>query len=146
MILKQQNQRATKTNDCNRSRLLSTRVNLKAGFAEGLHKRKLYLLMKPSALTMKLLVPIGLTLSSTILLLKQRVTSQKKIDENILRFKKKRPDLDIRFCFQNSRTKLSKAKNSISYADWCTRHGFQYCDKFIPDDWYDNRLHATQES
>tara|TARA_A100001388_G_scaffold40948_1_gene26232 strand:+ start:9233 stop:9610 length:378 start_codon:yes stop_codon:yes gene_type:complete len=51
--------------------------------------------------------------------------------------KKKRPDLDIRFCFQNSKTKLSKAKNSISYADWCTRHGFQYCEKFIPKDWYD---------
>jgi len=51
--------------------------------------------------------------------------------------KKKRPDLDIRFCFQNSKTKLSKAKNSISYADWCTRHGFQYCDKFIPKDWND---------
>ena len=53
-----------------------------------------------------------------------------------LAIKKKRPDLDIRFCFQNSRTKLSKAKNSISYAAWCTRHGFQYCDKFIPDSWY----------
>ena len=53
-----------------------------------------------------------------------------------LAIKKKRPDLDIRFCFQNSKTKLSKSKNSISYAKWCTRHGFQYCDKFIPDSWY----------
>ena len=52
--------------------------------------------------------------------------------------KKARPELDIRFCFQNSKTKLSKAKNSISYAKWCTRHGFKYCDKFIPDDWYAN--------
>ena len=43
-----------------------------------------------------------------------------------LAIKEKRPDLDIRFCFQNSRTKLSKAKNSISYAKWCERHGFQY--------------------
>ena len=54
--------------------------------------------------------------------------------------KKARPDLDIRFCFQNSRTKLSKAKNSISYAKWCERHGFQYCDKFIPDDWYEEPI------
>tara|TARA_Y100000817_G_scaffold848_1_gene710 strand:+ start:99 stop:458 length:360 start_codon:yes stop_codon:yes gene_type:complete len=53
-----------------------------------------------------------------------------------LAIKKKRPDLDIRFCFQNSKNKLSKAKNSISYADWCTRHGFLYCDKFIPSEWY----------
>jgi|TARA_A100001391_G_scaffold133558_1_gene92522 hypothetical protein len=51
-----------------------------------------------------------------------------------------RPELDIRFCFQNSKNKLSKAKNSISYADWCTRHGFLYCDKFIPDDWYDKQV------
>lgn len=50
--------------------------------------------------------------------------------------KKARPELDIRFCFQNSKTKLTKAKNSISYAKWCERHGFLYCDKFIPDDWY----------
>ena len=57
-----------------------------------------------------------------------------------LAIKEKRPDLDIRFCFQNSKTKLSKAKNSISYAAWCTRHGFQYCDKFIPDDWYEEPI------
>ena len=50
--------------------------------------------------------------------------------------KKARPELDIRFCFQNSKTKLSKAKIAISYAKFCTRHGFQYCDKTIPDDWY----------
>ena len=47
--------------------------------------------MKPSALTMKLLVPIGLTLSSTILLLKQKVISQKKIDENILQLRRNDP-------------------------------------------------------
>ena len=50
--------------------------------------------------------------------------------------KKTRPELDIRFCFQNSKTKLTKAKNSISYAKWCERHGFLYCDKFIPTEWY----------
>ena len=47
--------------------------------------------MKPSALTMNLLAATGLTLSSTILLLKQRVTSQKKIDENILRLRRNDP-------------------------------------------------------
>ena len=107
-------------------------------FADDLKKRNLSLPMKHSALTMKLLAPISLTLYSTVLLLKRRATSRNKIDENILRLRRNGPDLDIRFCFQNSRTKLSKAKNSISYADWCTRHGFQYCDKFIPEDWYDN--------
>ena len=61
-----------------------------------------------------------------------------------LAIKEKRPDLDIRFCFQNSKTKLSKAKNSISYADWCTRHGFQYCEKFIPDDWYEESIQSKR--
>ena len=61
-----------------------------------------------------------------------------------LAIKEKRPDLDIRFCFQNSRTKLSKAKNSISYADWCTRHGFQYCEKFIPNDWYEESIQSKR--
>ena len=96
--------------------------------------------MKLSALTMKSLAPIALTLSSTILLLKRRATSRKEDRRKHLAIKEKRPDLDIRFCFQNSRTKLSKAKNSISYAKWCERHGFQYCDKFIPDDWYEEPI------
>ena len=56
--------------------------------------------MKPSALTMKLLVPIGLTLSSTILLLKQKATSQRKIDENILRLRRNDPILDIGSAFK----------------------------------------------
>lgn len=48
------------------------------------------------------------------------------------------PSLDIRFVFQNSKTKLSKAKGSLTYAKWCERHGFLYADKIIPPEWYDN--------
>ena len=48
------------------------------------------------------------------------------------------PTLDIRFVFQNSKTKLSKAKGSLTYAKWCERHGFLYADKIIPPEWYDN--------
>ena len=50
-----------------------------------------------------------------------------------LAIKEKRPDLDIRFCFQNSRTKLSKAKNSISVRDkWCEQDmGSNTAQKFI---------------
>ena len=47
-----------------------------------------------------------------------------------------RPDLDIRFCFQNSKTRLSKAKRSLTYGAWCDRHGFLYCDTYIPNEWY----------
>lgn len=44
------------------------------------------------------------------------------------------PDLDIRFVFQNSKAKLYKGATS-SYGDWCTKYGFKYADKSIPDEW-----------
>jgi hypothetical protein len=48
--------------------------------------------------------------------------------------KAQRPDLDIRFLFQNSKTKISKASKT-TYADWCNKYGFQYADKIIPENW-----------
>lgn len=48
--------------------------------------------------------------------------------------KKQHPELDIRFLFQNSKTKISKGSKT-TYADWCIKHGFQYADKIIPEDW-----------
>jgi len=48
--------------------------------------------------------------------------------------KKQHPELDIRFVFQNSRSKIYKGAKS-TYGDWCKRHGFLYADKFIPDEW-----------
>ena len=48
--------------------------------------------------------------------------------------KKQFPDLDIRFVFYNSRSKLYKGTKS-SYADWCDKYGFKYADKSIPDAW-----------
>jgi hypothetical protein len=54
-----------------------------------------------------------------------------------LAIKAQHPELDIRFVFQNSRNKLSKAKGSLTYAKWCERHGFLFADKIIPPEWYD---------
>lgn len=51
-----------------------------------------------------------------------------------LLIKDQNPELDIRFVFQNSKTKLSKASKT-TYADWCTKNGFVYADKLIPTDW-----------
>ena len=48
--------------------------------------------------------------------------------------KKQFPDLDIRFVFYNSKSKLYKGAKS-SYADWCDKYGFPYADKSIPDAW-----------
>ena len=63
-----------------------------AAFAESLHKKKLSLPMKASALTIKLLAPISLTLSSTILLWKRRAISRKKIDANTLLLRRQDPN------------------------------------------------------
>jgi hypothetical protein len=51
-----------------------------------------------------------------------------------LLIKAQNPNLDIRFLFQNSKTKISKASKT-TYADWCVKHGFKFADKDIPDDW-----------
>ena len=52
-----------------------------------------------------------------------------------LLIKKQHPELDIRFLFQNSKTKISKASKT-TYADWCIKHGFQFADKEIPTEWF----------
>lgn len=51
-----------------------------------------------------------------------------------LLIQKQRPDLDIRFVFSNSKTKISKGSKT-SYADWCTKNNFIYADKEIPEEW-----------
>lgn len=51
-----------------------------------------------------------------------------------LLIKEQRPELDIRFVFSNSSSKLYKGSNS-TYASWCEKHGFLYADKLIPKDW-----------
>tara|TARA_R110000822_G_scaffold20594_2_gene65858 strand:+ start:3930 stop:4352 length:423 start_codon:yes stop_codon:yes gene_type:complete len=44
------------------------------------------------------------------------------------------PDLDIRFVFSNSRSRISK-KSSTTYGMWCVKYGFKYADKHIPKEW-----------
>lgn len=44
------------------------------------------------------------------------------------------PHLDLRFVFSNSRNKIRKGSKT-TYGDWCDKHGFQYADKRIPDEW-----------
>lgn len=51
-----------------------------------------------------------------------------------LLIKAQHPDLDIRFLFQRSASRLSK-KSKTTYADWCRKHGFQFADKVVPDEW-----------
>jgi len=59
--------------------------------------------------------------------------------------KAQNPDLDIRFVFSNSRTRIG-SKSKTTYAMWCERLEFQYADKSIPLEWLDETLsEATKE-
>ena len=51
-----------------------------------------------------------------------------------LLIKEQHPELDIRFVFSRSATKLYKGAKS-NYADWCIKNGFKFADKLIPADW-----------
>ena len=51
-----------------------------------------------------------------------------------LAIKAAHPDLDLRFCFQNAKAKLSK-NSKTTYADWCEKHGFLWCHVVVPADW-----------
>jgi hypothetical protein len=50
--------------------------------------------------------------------------------------KKQLPDLDLRFLFSNANAKLYKGSKT-SYADFCTKNGFAWAHKRIPDEWID---------
>lgn len=53
----------------------------------------------------------------------------------MLAVRKHNPDADIRFVFANANKKLTKAKRSQTYADWCDRHGFAWASGGVPSDW-----------
>jgi len=50
--------------------------------------------------------------------------------------KAQHPDLDIRFIFSNSRSRISK-QSKTTYGMWCEKYGFIYADKTIPKEWID---------
>lgn len=56
--------------------------------------------------------------------------------------KEQYPDLDIRFVFSNSKTKISK-NSKTTYAMWCQKNGFQYADKYIPEEWLKEEIDAA---
>ena len=46
------------------------------------------------------------------------------------------PDLDLRFVFSRSLTRISK-QSKTTYAKWCEDHGFKYADRYVPQAWLD---------
>ena len=53
--------------------------------------------------------------------------------------KAQNPELDIRFVFSNSNSRIGK-KSTTTYGMWCDRHGFEYADKSIPLSWIKEKL------
>ena len=51
-----------------------------------------------------------------------------------LLIKERHPELDIRFVFSNSKSKLYKGSKQ-TYGGWCDKYGFKYSDKVIPEEW-----------
>ena len=51
-----------------------------------------------------------------------------------LLIKQQHPDLDVRFVFSNSKSRISKG-SPTTYAMWCQKNDFMYSDKFIPLAW-----------
>lgn len=52
--------------------------------------------------------------------------------------KEQYPDLDIRFVFSRSSTRISK-RSKTTYAKWCRDNGFKYADREIPAEWISRR-------
>lgn len=65
---------------------------------------------------------------------KGRFTTQDRMKH--LMIKECHPDLDIRFVFTNSNSRISKTSKT-TYAAWCIKYGYQYADKLIPEEWLD---------
>ena len=48
--------------------------------------------------------------------------------------KEQHPDIDLRFIFCRSATKIAK-RSPTSYGKWAADHGFLFADKEIPEEW-----------
>lgn len=51
-----------------------------------------------------------------------------------LLLKAQHPGVDLRFVFDNPNKKITGRKK-LTYAEWCTKHGFLYAEKVVPIAW-----------
>ena len=71
-----------------------------------------------------------------ILETKGRFTSDDRRKHKLI--KQQHPNLDIRFVFTNSKSKLSKGAKT-TYGIWCERNNFLYADRIPPLQWLKER-------
>ena len=134
--MKQQSHQATKKKRLQPQPTSKYKSKFEAAFADSLHKKKIKFTYETFSIDYTISCSYKPDFILNNFIVETKGYFSKEDRRKHLAIKEIRPELDIRFCFQNSKTKLSKAKNSISYAKWCERHGFLYCDKFIPTEWY----------
>ena len=48
--------------------------------------------------------------------------------------KEQHPAMDLRFVFTRSKTPINKG-SPTTYGKWCTKNGFIFADKLIPESW-----------
>ncbi len=60
-----------------------------------------------------------------------------------LRIKEQHPDVDIRFLFSRANQKLSR-QSQTTYAQWCDRYGFKWCEKKVPQGWLNEKRNPKQ--
>lgn len=65
---------------------------------------------------------------------KGRFTSSDRT--KMLRVRSQNPGVDIRLVFQRASNKLTKSPNSITYGEWADKHGFQWAQGTIPEEWW----------
>lgn len=82
---------------------------------------------KPSAYTPDLILENGI-----IVEIKGFFDSEDRAKHLLI--KEQHPELEIKFLFQKSLTKIRKGSKT-SYGDWCEQHGFDYAEGTIPDRW-----------
>lgn len=56
--------------------------------------------------------------------------------------KQQHPELDIRFVFSRSASRISKTSKT-TYAKWCDTKGFQFADAVIPQAWLDEPVNPV---
>ena len=94
-----------------------------------------WVLHKDCTYTPDFLLPNGIIVES-----KGRFVTQDR--QKHLVIQKQHPDLDIRFVFSRSSSKLSKVSKT-TYGKWCSTKGFTYSDKTIPLSWLSEPVNET---
>jgi hypothetical protein len=82
---------------------------------------------KPSKYTPDFKLPNGIIIET-----KGRFVTEDR--QKHLLIQAQHPELDIRFVFSNSNTRLYKG-SPTTYAMWCRKNGFKFADKHIPEAW-----------